>query len=142
MKKAVFKSLKQGDLVEVPRTQFSQQRRGWNGWLFSEAVVIEKGIGTKSRKPVVKVLMRMPGKRGEYGVNDYGEIERTFFADHVFQTNHVETARRFMKAEGVETKEAFYQFIREEDVTGCDWIKFLVDKGFLFSEKEPGAVEG
>ena len=47
-----------------------------------------------------------------------------------------------MKAEGVETKEAFYQFIREEDVTGCDWIKFLVDKGFLFSEKEPGAVEG
>ena len=46
-----------------------------------------------------------------------------------------------MKADGVETKEAFYQFIKEEDVTGCDWIKFLVDKGFLFRE-EPGAAEG
>ena len=141
MKKAEFKSLKTGDLVEVPRTQFSQQRRGWNGWLFSEAVVINKGIGSKSGKLVVKVLMRTPGKRGEYGVNDYGECEKTFLAEHVFQTNHAEIARKFMKEEGVETKEAFYQFIKEEDVTGCDWIKFLVDKGFLFGE-EPGAAEG
>lgn len=46
-----------------------------------------------------------------------------------------------MKTYGVETKEAFYQFIKEEDVTGCDWIKFLVDKGFLFGE-ELGAVGG
>lgn len=133
--------LKPGDLVEVPRTQFSEQRRGWNGWLFSEAVVISKGIGNKSKKPVVKVLMRMPGKRGEYGVNDYGECEKIFFAEHVFQTNAVRNAERFMKADGVETKEAFYQFIKEEDVTGCDWIKFLVDKGFLFGE-ESGAAEG
>lgn len=141
MKAANFESLKPGDLVEVPRTQFSQQRRGWNGWLFSEAVVIEKGIGSRSKKPVVKVLMRTPGKRGEYGVNDYGEHEKTFLAQHVFQTNAVKNAERFMKAEGVETKETFYQFIKEEDVTGCDWIKFLVDKGFLFRE-EPGAAEG
>ena len=141
MKKADYSKLKPGDLVEVPRTQFSEQRRGWNGWLFSEAVVISKGIGNKSKKPVVKVLMRMPGKRGEYGVNDYGEREKIFFAEHVFQTNAVRNAERFMKADGVETKEAFYQFIKEEDVTGCDWIKFLVDKGFLFGE-ESGAAEG
>ena len=49
MKTADFKSLKPGDLVEVPRTQFSEQRRGWNGWLFSEAVVIEKG-GRKQKQ--------------------------------------------------------------------------------------------
>ena len=28
MKKVVFKSLKQGDLVEVPRTQFSTAEKG------------------------------------------------------------------------------------------------------------------
>jgi len=142
MKTVKFDSVKPGDLVEVPRTQFSQQRRGWNGWLFSEAIVISKGIGNKSKKPVIHVLMRTPGKRGEYGVNDYGECEKVFFAEHVFQTNHAELARKFMKEEGVETKEAFYEFIKQEDVTGCDWIKFIVDKGFLFKEEEPGAAEG
>lgn len=138
MKTANFANLKPGDLVEVPRIQFSQQRRGWNGWLFSEAVVIVKGLN-KDKKPVVRVLMRTPGRRGEYGENDYGEQEKGFFAQYVFQTNAVRNAERFMKTYGVETKEAFYQFIKEEDVTGCDWIKFLVDKGFLFRE-EIGAV--
>ena len=40
MKKVDFNKLQAGDLVEVPRTQFAPMRRGWNGWLFSEAVVI------------------------------------------------------------------------------------------------------
>lgn len=43
MKKVDFNKLQAGDLVEVPRTQFAPMRRGWNGWLFSEAVVIRKG---------------------------------------------------------------------------------------------------
>ena len=38
MKKVDFNKLQAGDLVEVPRTQFAPMRRGWNGWLFSEAV--------------------------------------------------------------------------------------------------------
>lgn len=37
MKKVDFNKLQAGDLVEVPRTQFAPMRRGWNGWLFSEA---------------------------------------------------------------------------------------------------------
>lgn len=45
MKKVDFNKLQAGDLVEVPRTQFAPMRRGWNGWLFSEAVVIRKGVG-------------------------------------------------------------------------------------------------
>ena len=39
MKKVDFNKLQAGDLVEVPRTQFAPMRSGWNGWLFSEAVV-------------------------------------------------------------------------------------------------------
>ena len=42
MKKVDFNKLQAGDLVEVPRTQFAPMRSGWNGWLFSEAVVIRK----------------------------------------------------------------------------------------------------
>ena len=44
MKKVDFNKLQAGDLVEVPRTQFAPMRSGWNGWLFSEAVVIRKGV--------------------------------------------------------------------------------------------------
>lgn len=60
MKKVDFNKLQAGDLVEVPRTQFAPMRRGWNGWLFSEAVVIRKGVGRKSKKNVVVVEMRTP----------------------------------------------------------------------------------
>lgn len=50
MKKVDFNKLQAGDLVEVPRTQFAPMRSGWNGWLFSEAVVIRKGVGRKSKR--------------------------------------------------------------------------------------------
>lgn len=50
MKKVDFNKLQAGDLVEVPRTQFAPMRRGWNGWLFSEAVVIRKGRRKKKQK--------------------------------------------------------------------------------------------
>ena len=60
MKKVDFNKLQAGDLVEVPRTQFAPMRSGWNGWLFSEAVVIRKGVGRKSKKNVVVVEMRTP----------------------------------------------------------------------------------
>ena len=116
MKTVNFNTVKTGDLVEVPRTQFAPMRRGWNGWLFSEAVVIEKGISPKNKRKVIKVEMRTPKGR-----NDYGTIEKTFYAEYVFQTKH-----------GVNSKEEFYEYIKQEDVCGCDWIKFLVDKGFLF----------
>lgn len=79
MKKVDFNKLQAGDLVEVPRTQFAPMRRGWNGWLFSEAVVIRKGVGRKSKKNVVVVEMRTPA-----GKNSYGTIEATFYAENVF----------------------------------------------------------
>ena len=53
MKKVDFNKLQAGDLVQVPRTQFAPMRSGWNGWLFSEAVVIRKGVGRKSKRNVV-----------------------------------------------------------------------------------------
>ena len=81
MKKVDFNKLQAGDLVEVPRTQFAPMRRGWNGWLFSEAVVIRKGVGRKSKKNVVVVEMRTPA-----GKNSYGTIEATFYAENVFTT--------------------------------------------------------
>ena len=60
MKKVDFNKLQAGDLVKVPRTQFAPMRSGWNGWLFSEAVVIRKGVGRKSKRNVVVVEMRTP----------------------------------------------------------------------------------
>lgn len=127
MKTVEFEKVKVGDLVEVPRTQFAPMRRGWNGWLFSEAVVIQKGISPKNKRKVIKVEMRTPKSR-----NDYGTMEKTFYAECVFQTKSIETARRFMQQDGVNSKEEFYEYIKQDDVCGCDWIKFLVDKGFLF----------
>lgn len=127
MKTVKFENAKAGDLVQVPRTQFDQRRRGWNGWLFSEAIVIKKGISAKSKKKIITVEMRTPKGR-----NDYGTVERTFYADCVFQTNAVEIAKKFMAQDGVHSREEFHEYIKQEDVTGCDWIKFLVDKGYLF----------
>lgn len=127
MKTINFDTVKIGDLVEVPRTQFAPLRRGWNGWLFSNAVVLQKGIHKRNKRKMIKVEMCIPKSS-----NDYSTIERSFYAEYVFQTQHIETARRFMEADGVTNKEEFYEYIKREDVCGCDWIKFLVDKGFLF----------
>lgn len=127
MKKVDFEKIKAGDLVEVPRTQFAPMRHGWNGWLFSNAVVVRKRYGKRTKEPVIVVEMMIPKAR-----NDYKTTERTFYADEVFQTNSAERAKQFMEEDGVNTREDFYSFIQQEDVTGCDWIKFLVDKGFIF----------
>lgn len=127
MKKVDFKKIKAGDLVEVPRTQFAPMRHGWNGWLFSDAVVVRKGYGKRTKEPVIVVEMMLRKAR-----NDYKTTERTFYADEVFKTNSTERAKRLLEESGVSTKEDFYTFIQQENVTGCDWIKFLVDKGFIF----------
>lgn len=127
MKTVNYEKLQAGDLVQVPRTQFAPQRYGWNGWLFSEAVVIRKGREKKSNKPTVVVEMRTPKSS-----NDYGTLEKAFRAEYVFQTNCVNTTKKFLKEDGVTSKEEFYKYIERDDVGGCDWIKFLVDKGFIF----------
>lgn len=127
MKKVNYEKLRAGELVQVPRSQFAPQRRGWNGWLFSEAVVIRKARSKKNNKPMVVVEMRTPKSS-----NDYGTIEKAFYAEYVFQTNAVAIAKKFLAEDNVTTKEEFFKFIERDDVTGCDWIKFLIDKGFLF----------
>ena len=127
MKKVNFEKLQAGELVQVPRTQFAPQRNGWNGWLFSEAVVIRKARSKKNNKPMVVVEMRTPKSS-----NDYGTIEKAFYAEYVFETNAVAIAKKFLSEDNVTTKEEFYKFTERDDVTGCDWIKFLVDKGVLF----------
>ena len=126
MEKVDFAKLKVGDLVEVPRTQFSQTRRGWNGWLFSHAVVIDKYISKKTGKPVVKVEMMLPG----ITTNDYTTKVKPFYADDVFKSNGVRNA--MVRLDGVHSQEEYEKHIVEDEVTGSDWIKFLIDKGFLF----------
>lgn len=127
MKTVEFEKVKAGDLVEVPRTQFAPMRRGWNGWLFSEAVVIQKGISQKNKRKVIKVEMRTPKSR-----NDYGTMEKTFYAECVFQQKALKQQDVSCSKTAVNSKEEFYEYIKQDDVCGCDWIKFLVDKGFLF----------
>ncbi len=136
MKTVNFGKIKEGDLVQVPRTQFAPMRHGWNGWLFSEAVVIEKGIGKKSGKAVIVVDMEI-----DAGKNQYKTIRRTFLKDYVFQTGAIERAKRILEADGIKSKEQFKEYIESEDVTGADWITFLIDKGFIF-EKEKNEHEG
>lgn len=131
MKKVDFAKLKVGDLVEVPRTQFSMTRRGWNGWLFSHAVVLDKYISKKTGKPVVKVemMLRHPASK-----NDYITKVKPFYADEVFQSNGVKIAKMLLKENhgDVQTREEFEKSIVENEVVGCDWMRFLADKGFLF----------
>ena len=129
MKTVEFEKVKAGDLVEVPRTQFAPMRRGWNGWLFSEAVVIRKGIGRKSKKNVVTVEMMIPTER-----NNYKTAKDTVYADCVFATPAINNAKNILKKYGIVDAEDFYKFIERDDVTGCDWIRFLIEKGFLFNE--------
>lgn len=129
MKAVDFNKLQVGDLVKVPRTQFAPMRWGWNGWLFSEAVVIRKGIGRKSKKNVVTVEMITPAER-----NNYRTVKDTFYADCVFTTPAIENAKHFLEREEIENAEDFYKFIERDDVTGCDWIRFLIEKGFLFNK--------
>ena len=117
MKQVDFNKLQAGDLVKVPRTQFAPMRSGWNGWLFSEAVVIRKGVGRKSKRNVVVVEMRTPAGKNNYGT-----------------TPAANNARNILKKYGIEDAEGFYKFIERDDVTGCDWIRFLIEKGFLFNE--------
>jgi choline kinase len=128
MVKVNFDDVKIGDLVEVPRTQFAPMRQGWNGWLFSEAVVIQKGYGSKNHHKVIKVEMRTPGKRG----SEYNTMVKVFNADCVFKTKSLERAINMMKRDGINSKEEFYAYVKKEEVVGCDWIYFLIDKGFLF----------
>ena len=130
MKKVDFAKLKVGDLVEVPRTQFSMTRRGWNGWLFSHAVVLDKYISKKTGKPVVKVEMMLPSPVK----NDYTTKVKPFYADEVFQTNALNTAKRLLNENhgDAQTREEFEKSILENEVVGCDWMRFLADKGFLF----------
>ena len=129
MKKVDFAKLKVGDLVEVPRTQFSATRRGWNGWLFSHAVVLGKGISKKTGRQVVKVEMMYP-----VNGNDYRTAVRIFVADAVFESNGVKNALVRLEAhhKGVHTVEELEKSIVENKVVGCDWIRFLAHKGFLF----------
>ena len=117
------------EVRHMKKVDFNKLRSGWNGWLFSEAVVIRKGVGRKSKKNVVVVEMRTPA-----GKNSYGTIEATFYAENVFTTPAVKNARNILKKYGIEDAESFYKFIERDDVTGCDWIRFLIEKGFLFNE--------
>lgn len=129
MVKINFDKINIGDLVEVPRYQFAPMRQGWNGWLFSEAVVLQKGVSAKTGHKVIKVEMRTTGRKG----NEYCTMEKTFNSEYVFKTKSLETAKNIMSREGIASREEFEQFTGREDVTGCDWIMFLVDKGFLFN---------
>lgn len=129
MKAVDFNKLQVGDLIQVPRTQFAPMRRGWNGWLFSEAVAIRKGIGRKSKKNVVTVEMMIPTER-----NNYKTAKDTFYADCVFATPAINNAKNILKKYGIVDAEDFYKFIERDDVTGYDWIRFLIEKGFLFNE--------
>lgn len=91
MKTVEFEKVKVGDLVEVPRTQFAPMRRGWNGWLFSEAVVIQKGISPKNKRKVIKVEMRTPKSS-----NDYGTMEKTFYAEWTYVNTLDKKSRKIM----------------------------------------------
>ena len=46
----------------------------------------------------------------------------------------INNAKNILKKDGIVDAEDFYKFIERDDVTGCDWIRFLIEKGFLFNE--------
>lgn len=127
MKTVNFDKVKVGELVQVPRYQFAPQRRGWNGWLFSDAVVLSKSIGTRTGKQIITVEMMIPGRN-----NTYQTMEKSCYANCVFETGSLDTAKRFLKDDDVNTYEDFKMWLGK--VVGADWISFLFDKGFLTFE--------
>jgi len=131
MRKVNFDRLKEGDLVQVPTYQFAPMRRGWNGWLFSKAVVIRKGIGKKSGKPVVilEVMRDAPH-------NKYTTSQQSFFADCVFEADCIDNAKHFLEQYNIKSKEQYDEWIAGDNVTGAHWITFLIDKGFIFEHGE------
>lgn len=131
MRKVNFGRLKEGDLVQVPVHQFAPMRRGWNGWLFSKAVVVRKGIGKKSGKAVVVVEVM-----NDRPHNQYSTTQQSFFADCVFQTDCIDNAKHFLEQYNITSKEQYNEWIAGDNVTGANWITFLIDKGFIFEQEE------
>lgn len=127
MKKVDFTKVKVGDLVQVPRTQFAPLRRGWNGWLFSNAIVLRKGR-SKTGRLCIEVEMCMPGKR----TNEYSTWTKSFLAENVFYTNAPQNARLILLINGYKEGQNLEEWIKENEAVGCDWIRFLNDKGYLF----------
>lgn len=131
MKAVNFSKIRPGDVVQVPRTQFSQQRWGWNGWLFSEAVVLERRKGKTSGRPIIKVRMCIPA-----GKNEYRTFDKCFFAEEVFETGSVERAKRFMYEDGYKDGMDLDEFIKDNEIVGAEWVRFLNDEGKLFPKED------
>ncbi len=133
MKTVDFEKVKAGDLVEVPRTQFAPMRRGWNGWLFSEAVVIQKGISAKNRRKVIKVENADTEKQA-MTTEQWKDILCGVCISNKAHRNGKDAS---CQADGVNSKEEFYEYIKQDDV--CGWRldqKFLVDKDFYFKAEK------
>lgn len=74
MKKAKWEV---GELVSVPYYCFNPYRKGWNGWLFANGVIVEKRIGTGSKNANV------PYALVEYDHNGK-TVQKVFKMENVF----------------------------------------------------------
>ena len=62
MKKAEWKI---GELVQVPYYCFAPHRKGWNGYLFANGVIVERHRRVKDNAPIAVVEYRLEGKAPE-----------------------------------------------------------------------------
>lgn len=113
-----------GDVIEFPLYQFSQQRSGWNGWIF-RAGIIEKLYISKSgeRCATVRYCARTAG-RYQLLPNKETTVNRKLV--HLFEYD-------------VKFQEKFYRELREEELKGTPvcWSEdtaLLVNHGLIKEE--------
>lgn len=130
MKKANFKKLEAGDLIEVP----IQKTNGYkNTWKWRKAVVLKKGYGRKSGLPMVQAKVLMAEKPW----SKYETEELNFLAEDCYEGTGIEWARREREELGATNREELVKALNEKynTVGGCGWMVFLADNGFVFDKE-------
>jgi len=118
-----------GELVEFPTVCYAPFRSGWNGWLFSVAI-IKSIVQSKDGRKVVEVEypssaygQQLTNMRGEVvGYGDHKSLTKNVYADCVFSYDKVELHQRKVN-----------EYRRDELCKNCYDVdtEFLIDRGYI-----------
>ena len=125
--KVDFKKLQTGDLVQVPRTRIASWAQNWNGWIFAQAIVVEKlKAPNETMNDAVMIDVMIPKACSN---NGYDTARMIFPVDTVFESNRAKIAQRVLDENQIRTKQQFD--VAMTTWTGADWVRFLYDNGFI-----------
>lgn len=122
-----FEKIQPGDLVQVPRMCIASRARSWNGWIFAQAIVVEKlKAPNETMNDAVMIDVMIPKACSN---NGYDTARMIFPVDTVFKSNRAKIAQRVLDESQIRTKQQFD--VAMTTWTGADWIRFIYDNGFI-----------